>query len=361
MLWGLFKNNKVEERKFVIALVLGIFIGSFLFVLLNYLPARKDVVFGVTFSKKYAEELGLDWQKAYLEILDDLKVKALRLPVYWDDVEKEAGKYDWQAYDWMVEEAAKRNAEIILTVGIKLPRWPECHIPNWVILQTNADGTRTDAEESAQSAGSSHQRNLYIEDLFLPFFKNAIERYRQSLAVKYFQIENEPYFFRSFGVCPELDEEFFEKEIMLAKSLAGRPVVSTESGELGRWERMADKADILGISLYRVTWNRWAGYFFYPLTPVFYREKIKALRPFFEDIIITELQLEPWSIKSLNQTPLKEQFKSMNLSRFKRNINFAKRVGASEVYLWGVEWWYYMRNMGHDEFWREGKNLFHYR
>lgn len=321
----------------MIALILGVFIGSFLFTLLNYFPAKKDIVFGATFSKKYAEELGIDWQKAYLGILDDLKVKALRLPVYWDDAERETGKYDFSAYDWMVNEAEKRNVKIILAVGIKLPRWPECHIPWWVKLDDPAK----------------------IEDSFIPFLRDAVERYKTSPLISAFQVENEPYFFREFGVCPLLPQNFLDKEVDLVKKISGRPVILTESGELGHWERLIGKADILGVSLYRVTWNRWVGYFFYPLTPVFYREKIRVLKPFFEDILITELQVEPWTNKSISQTPLEEQFKTMNLRQLKNNVDFVKYVGANEVYLWGVEWWYWMKEKNGDgRFWEEGKKMF---
>lgn len=320
---------------------------------------KRDIEFGVTFSKKYAEELGLDWQKVYLAILDDLRVKHIRLPVYWNDVEKEIGRYDWEAYDWMVGEAEKRNVELILAVGIKLPRWPECYIPVWVsekggVAQlVERQGATYEGARATSSATPSQ-----IENLFLPFLRDVIVRYRDSNTVQAWQIENEPYFFRSFGICPEMSEEFLEKEVDLVKKIGGRPVILTESGELGHWERMAGKADILGISLYRITWNRWLGYFFYPLTPVFYREKINVLKPFFEDIVVTELQVEPWAHKSITQIPLREQFKTMSLSRFKSNIDFVKRIGVGKVYLWGVEWWAWMRERGQDEFWNEGKRLF---
>ena len=382
--WDRNKLKKFKERNFLIALVLGVVIGSFIFFLLNYYPVNKNIVFGVTFSKKYAEELGLDWQKAYLEILDDLQVKKIRLPVYWDDVEREIGRYSWEPYDWMIAEAEKRNVKLIVALGVKLPRWPECHIPLWATEEqrnteteeqknkeipkprrTVGAGTPVPRLQAGMAAGglateglgAEKQRNE-IEDLFLPFLRDAILRYRNYNSVESWQIENEPYFFREFGVCPEIREEFLIKEFDLAKQIGGRAVMSTESGEMGNWEQMINKVDILGISLYRVTWNKWVGYLFYPLTPIFYREKIRVLRPFFEDIVLSELQVEPWSFKKITEMPLDEQFKTMNLRQLKSNIDFSRRIGADEVYLWGVEWWYYMKNLGHDEFWREGEELF---
>jgi len=44
---------------------------------------------GVTFSWKYSEELGLDWREVYTAMLDDLGVRKVRLPAYWDHIEAE--------------------------------------------------------------------------------------------------------------------------------------------------------------------------------------------------------------------------------------------------------------------------------
>ena len=49
----------------------------------------KDTKFGVTFSRKQAEGFGLDWKKTYIDILDDLGAKNLRLSAYWSDIEPE--------------------------------------------------------------------------------------------------------------------------------------------------------------------------------------------------------------------------------------------------------------------------------
>src|SRR5665647_2108102 len=86
---------------------------------------------GVTFSYRYAQDIGLNWQETFTAILDDLKIKKIRIPIYWDLTEPKDGTYDFSAVDWQLQEAAKRNADIILVVGQKVPRWPECAIPEW--------------------------------------------------------------------------------------------------------------------------------------------------------------------------------------------------------------------------------------
>ncbi len=56
---------------------------------------------------------------------------------------------------------------------------------------------------------------------------------------------------------------------------------------------------------------------------------------------------------------LEEQEKSMDFSRFQKNINFAKKTGLKEFYLWGAEWWYWMKTkQNKPEIWEEAKKLF---
>ena len=53
-----------------------------------------------------------------------------------------------------------------------------------------------------------------------------------------------------------------------------------------------------------------------------------------------------------------DQLYAMDINQVKDNIKFAKEVGFSENYLWGVEWWYFMgQKYGHWEFWEYAKGL----
>ena len=42
---------------------------------------------GVTFSTKICKEMGLSWKEVYIAMLDDLKVRQIRIPIYWDEIE----------------------------------------------------------------------------------------------------------------------------------------------------------------------------------------------------------------------------------------------------------------------------------
>ena len=50
--------------------------------------------------------------------------------------------------------------------------------------------------------------------------------------------------------------------------------------------------------------------------------------------------------------------KSFNLKRFRDNIDYVQRAGFDEVYLWGVEYWYYLKELGHLEIWGEAEGIF---
>ncbi len=76
-------------------------------------------------------------------------------------------------------------------------------------------------------------------------------------------------------------------------------------------------------------------------------------------MICTELQVEPWGPKLLYDSPVEEQEKTMNLEQFKYNIEFAKRTGLKEFYLWGGEWMYWMKEVQNKpEIWNEARKLF---
>ena len=55
---------------------------------------------------------------------------------------------------------------------------------------------------------------------------------------------------------------------------------------------------------------------------------------------------------------IEEQLKAFDINQFKENIEYAEEVGFERNYLWGPEWWYWMKEKGHPEFWEEAEKLF---
>jgi uncharacterized protein YfbU (UPF0304 family) len=66
-----------------------------------------------------------------LALLDDLKVKNIKILTHWDLIEPKKDEYFFEDLDWQVSEVEKRDGKIILVIGMKTGRWPECHIPQW--------------------------------------------------------------------------------------------------------------------------------------------------------------------------------------------------------------------------------------
>jgi hypothetical protein len=103
------------------------------------------------------------------------------------------------------------------------------------------------------------------------------------------------------------------------------------------------------------------GYVTYPLGPNFFRfkEQLTRLLTKQEHFSVIELQAEPWANGWVADAPIEEQFKTMDAKQLQEVVTYARRVGFSEIYLWGGEWWYWMKEKkGHPEVWNTAKELF---
>ena len=237
----------------------------------------------------------------------------------------------------MVREANKRDVKVVLAIGERIPRWPECHVPQWAENLTQVE------KEKALFTMLEIVMKSFVE------YEN----------ITHWQVENEP-LVKWFGICPSPIPELVKKEIAFVKTFDSRPIIVTDSGELSFW-KSADNlgGDILGITTYRVTWNKWLKFIRYPFPIAFYTTKASLAGIPWTTIISTELQAEPWipGTKGLTETSLATQYHSMSLEQFGANINYGRALQLRDVYLWGVEWWYWLKVNGNDAFWNEAKKL----
>jgi len=324
------------RKTFKLILVILI-IAFFGYLFIGKAPQAEKIVWGVNFSQKQADLLGLSWQENYLALLDDLKVRDLKIIAYWDLVEPELGEYFFEDLDFQVEEAEKRGVKIILVMGRKVPRWPECHLPDWA----------KDLNEEEQ------------EERILKLIEEIVLRYRDSEVIWAWQVENEPFF--PFGECPEITEEFLKEEISLVKSLdLSRPVIISDSGSNRFWFRTARLGDMVSISLYRKVWfKEFNSYVNYPFPSVFYWRKALIIDKFFDkEVFCGELQAEPWGPVLIYELPFEKHQETMDLKQFRKNIEFAKKTGLNQFYLWGSEWWYWLKTkQNQPEIWEEAKKI----
>lgn len=316
-----------------IAILLAVFL---IFFWTRDYSSGHQMIFGVTFSQPQAEYLGLDWKKTYLDILDNLKVRNLRLLAYWPKIEKESGKFDFKDLDWQVNEAKKRNGKIIMTIGERLPHWPECHAPDW-----------------ARDLPQDKKQARVIEML-----QAVVKHYKKQSNIIMWQVDNEP-LVNWFGKCGQSDKEFVKKEIALVKSMDFRPVLITDSGELGWWRPASRLGDYFGTTLYRVVWNKYVGYWNYKylIPPALYYWKARLAGIYPAGAIIAELQAEPWLREDISKITLEEQRHSMDAKKFQEAVVFARRTGFAESYLWGVEYWYWLKRQGDSSLYEEAKKV----
>lgn len=300
---------------------------------------NQPMEWGLNFSQKYAAWLNNgDWRTVYSDILKDLKPSRMRLVAYWDTIEKTQGQMDFTDLDWQIEQASRNQVKIILAIGYRVPRWPECHMPEWV-----------------QREDTPKQQKLTLNLL-----EKLVERYKNNSQIVGWQVENEPFFMQSFGLCPAVDKDFYRKEVAFVRSLDDRPVYGTESGELSTWRGTAGSVDYIGTSVYRVTWNKYFNYFTYPIPPAYYYLKTQIIKAFYpiKGIVVSEMQMEPWLPgTSVWDTPIEEQLKYMGLEQFQKNITYAQKIGLPPVYLWGAEWWYWLKQRNHPEIWEAARDL----
>lgn len=308
------------------------------------LQADDEITWGVTYSASQAIYLGLDPRETYSAIINELGAKHIKIHINWNATEVADNVYDFTLLDEQVALAEAHDVELILVIGMKTGRWPECHTPTWF--------TNTPASE----------RRTTIVD----YVSTIVERYKDSPAVVNWQVENEPLL--QFGTCPdwyyEQGTSLLEAEVTAVRALdPDRQIIISDSGELSTWTEVAEIADIVGITMYRSSWSATDKTFglnpYTFLTPEFYATKAAFIRTYYNKPVISiELQAEPWASTHLAAASLEEQALSMNPELFRENIFFAKQTGLHAYYFWGAEWWYWMKiKHNQPEIWNEASIL----
>lgn len=289
---------------------------------------KQPLVLGATYIPDYAQSFGLDPKQTFTAMLSDLKLKQVRLVSYWSNTEPTPGRYDFSMLDWEFAQANKYGTKVSLSVGLRQPRWPECHPPTWLDVQANNE-------------------NAWEPQLF-QFMKTVINRYKQNPALQDYELENE-FFMKVFGECKDFSRQRLIDEYKLVKSLdpSHHVIVSRSDNWIGI-PIGQPTPDEFAISVYKRVWDATFThrYFEYPLPPWFYaslagsEELVSG-----KDMIIHELQAEPWTPngKLITEISTREMYKSMNPQRLADRIKYGEDTGMRTIDLWGAEWWYFMK------------------
>jgi hypothetical protein len=294
---------------------------------------KEPLVLGASFIPDYAQSFGIDPKDTLNAMLSDLKLRQVRLVSYWSDIEPTPGKYDFSKLDWQFAMANKYGTRVSLSIGLRQPRWPECHEPSWVNIDPN-------------------NQPSWKPQLF-NFMTAVINHYKNNPALQDYELENE-FFMTVFGECKDFDRTRLVDEYNLVKKTdANHKVIVSRSDNWVGIPVGQPTPDQFAISVYKRVWDATFThrYFEYPLPAWFYSalagsEELLSGK----DMIIHELQAEPWTPNGLEITQISvpEMYKSMNPQRMTSRINYGEATGMRTIDLWGAEWWYYMKVKQHD-------------
>ena len=285
--------------------------------------ASKPLKLGVSFIPAYASSLGVD-PKENMDALNDIGVRHYRLVSYWSEGEPVKGQYNFDNLDWEFAKAEKVNAKVVLTVGLRQPRWPECHIPDW----------------AANEPPEVWQPQLYA------YMKAVVNRYKDSPSLDAYQLENES-FLKGFGICKDFSRQRLVDEYNMLKKLdPGHKFIVGRSNNALVFPVGQPQPDLFSISVYKRVWD--AGfshrYLEYP-QPAWFYGYIAGVQMIFNhtNMILAELQAEAWppNGQSITETSLEEQNKSLNAQRLEDRFKYGEATGMREIYMWGAEYWYY--------------------
>src|SRR3990167_634455 len=169
---------------------------------------NEPLIIGTTFISDYAKSFGLSPEDTLKAIFSDLGIKKIRFVSYWKHIEPTPGVYDFSGLDWQFEMAKKYNAKVSLAIGLRQPRWPECHEPKW-------------ADISAPQDQWQPQLNEYMAAV--------INRYKNNPELVSYQLENE-YFMSIFGECKNFNRQRLVDEFNMVKRLDPKhPVIISRS------------------------------------------------------------------------------------------------------------------------------------
>ena len=312
----MFKACSIAGSLFLVFLILVISLASY-FKLTSEQPRR----IGVSFSQKQAIAYGLDWKQAYTAAMSELGITDVRLMSYWDRFEPSNNRYDFAELDFMMDSAAKNDVAVSLVVGNRQPRWPECHTPEWV-----------------------YEQPAVFEEELLEYIAVVAYRYTDHPALRQFQLENEAAN-NSFGHCPDFNKQFFNAEYEQLAQISTKPIAITLSNQSGVATR-GPIGDKTGFSIYRHAhfplFGR-AQYWSFGYVPSFWH----SARAGFMKLVygstpyVHELQMEPWAKGPTETATSREQYELFPPTQFRDNLNYVDTAGFTEVYMWGVEWWYW--------------------
>lgn len=283
------------------------------------------MIFGTTYSHRHAAYLKLNPSEAF-ESVCGMGFSSIRIACYWNEIEKKKGEYDFTAIKSLLNIAKKHSQQVVVTIGMKAPRYPEYYFPEWL----------------------EEKNPVYAEPYLIPFIYKSLEELRGYELITHWQVENEP-------LDPSgpknliIPVDLLQKEIDIFREKDNRPlIVNVWGNELKKRQllpQIKNRVDVIGLDMYYKV----------PVFGPVYRgpqdsssEIRRYVHQMKKPLYIMELQAEPWERNLLlsrsDKTP------SMNPEILLQNIKRVMEIKPEAVYLWGSEYWLWKKKKGDSRF-----------
>jgi hypothetical protein len=311
---------------------------------------------GFSFSQQQTEYMDLSYQQTYHGLMQ-LGPSLVRLAAYWDKMEPAPGVYDFTTLDWLIANTPP-GTRVVLGLGMKAPRWPEFYLPAW-LEQAN------DMPNHARVTDDPQLRAALPD-----FIQAVVERYRDSPAIAYWQVENEPLdpsgprqwtigsdvLAQETALVDRLDSQ--HRPVLLTTFVSTNPAhqfAATNPGLMNRVQSLLGMADVLGLDVYPVREHDILGkalIFRWP--PFIWQQRLRsvqhAARTAGKPVWVTELQAEPWLLTQVVylQQPPNPGIVPAETEFLTQEI---RADGFPTALFWGAEYWYMRMARFEDRSW----------
>lgn len=301
---------------------------------------KRPEIIGTTYSPRYAEKkLGLLPGPTFREILTE-GYDRVRLCTYWPEIQPQKGDFYIRDLEGYLEDATKARVQIVLTVGMKAPRYPEFFIPGWVAK--DSDITQNSKPLDTDSNLSDNAKDYVLK---------LVDYFKDHPSIDWIQIENEPFNKVSVANYRYLSTDYIrylaaevrkiingKQKIIITNSVSLNPF---SIDEIGKISLSADMADIVGKNVYIKVPDDRGGVF---EAGIAYFSQLRAQKMLLSALgtegIIAESQFEPWMV---NDIPLEE---TLDPEAYSNLVMIMGGMGFREVWIWGCEYAKYQKRIG---------------
>jgi Beta-galactosidase len=323
-----------------------------------HVESAAGVPLGTGFRPLQALAFGLEPKDVLAELLG-YPFAVIRLAAYWDRIEPAPATFDPSWLDWQVDAAERAGKQITICTGpIKAFGYPEFFVPAHHLPAPLPEGRLITPETHGALLEAS-----------IGFMTRIIRRYAKRSAVIAWQVEHEAADPLGMEHSWRLSADFAAAEVAAARAADhSRPVLLngflpvTVPVAASQWWRTRDQgdslavaarlADTIGIDYYPrhalAARGRWSVYLdgaASRLGPRRYRNLARRAAAAGSQMMITEIQAEPWEAVTVPPSPAGRGMYSCLpehlIASYNRCVRWSRQnpPGAAAYLFWGSEYW----------------------